>query len=59
MVAGVGVSLAWLLAGWSKSPGNSDAYPLGLEPMIPGLLASVLVWGAGRAAWPAPPMTES
>jgi SSS family solute:Na+ symporter len=58
MVAGVGVSLAWLLVGWSSSMGNSDAYPLGLEPMIPGLLAGGLVWGTGRTFWPSPPRQD-
>jgi SSS family solute:Na+ symporter len=56
MVVGFGVSLIWLLVGWSRSIGDSDAYPLGLEPMIPGLLAGLLVWGTGKAVWPFPPV---
>jgi solute:Na+ symporter, SSS family len=56
MVTGVVVSLAWLAAGWTRSLGQSDAYPLGLEPMIPGLAAGLAVWVAGRAVWPAPPV---
>jgi SSS family solute:Na+ symporter len=54
MVTGVCVSLAWLLVGWGGSMGSSTVYPMGLEPMIPGLLAGVLVWGAGRAVCPIP-----
>ncbi len=47
MLSGWLVSTLWLAAGWSKSPGISDAYPLGIEPMFPGLFASVAVWAAG------------
>jgi SSS family solute:Na+ symporter len=48
MAAGMSVSLVWLLVGWSRQMGSSDAYPLGLEPMIPGLLTGVLVWAAAK-----------
>lgn len=41
------VSLGWLLAGWSHGFGNGAAYPLGIEPMYPGLGASGLCWGVG------------
>jgi SSS family solute:Na+ symporter len=41
------VSTAWLIAGWSREMGNSSAYPLGIEPMYPGLAVSAIVWGTG------------
>jgi hypothetical protein len=44
------ISLAWLLAGWSQELGGTAFYPLGIEPMYPGLIASVLVWCGGMAA---------
>jgi len=47
MLSGWLVSLVWLLAGWSEGLGPADLYPLGIEPMYPGLAASVLLWGAG------------
>ena len=50
MLLGWGVSLGWLIAGWSTAMGSSTAYPLGIEPMYPGLFASLVVWGVGRAA---------
>jgi SSS family solute:Na+ symporter len=46
MAAGGGVSLAWLSPVLLDTGG---AYPLGLEPIYPGLLASVAVWGAALA----------
>jgi SSS family solute:Na+ symporter len=49
MLLGWGVSLGWLIAGWSTAMGSSTAYPLGIEPMYPGLFASLVVWGVGRA----------
>ena len=45
MSAGSLVSLGWLLGGLSS---NASGYPLGIEPMIPGLAAALLVWAAGR-----------
>jgi len=48
MLFGWLVSLGWLLAGWTESLGATDLYPLGIEPMYPGLVVSVLVWWAGR-----------
>lgn len=49
MLAGWAVSTVWLLAGWSEHLGASDAYPLGIEPMYPGLAASLALWGMGMA----------
>lgn len=50
MLAGWLTSLLWLLAGWTEGLGGSDNYPLGVEPMIPGLVVSVCVWGGARLA---------
>ncbi len=50
MCSGWLTSLAWLVAGWSQELGVSVFYPLGIEPMYPGLVASVLVWCGGMAA---------
>ena len=50
MCSGWLVSLAWLLAGWFREPGVAVFYPLGIEPMYPGLGVSVLVWCGGMAA---------
>ena len=47
MLAGCVTSCAWLLAGWTEAIGATDQYPLGLEPMYPGLAASAAVWLAG------------
>jgi len=44
MAAGFLISLGWLLAGWSKQMGSTEHYPLGIEPMYPGLAASGVVW---------------
>jgi SSS family solute:Na+ symporter len=50
MISGWSVSLLWLLAGWTGSTAGSPAYPLGIEPMFPGLAVSVLWWGTGLLA---------
>jgi hypothetical protein len=42
IVAGGGVSLTWLL--W-RNLGDA-AYPLGLEPIYPGLAVSALIWSS-------------
>ena len=47
MLCGWLVSLAWLLTGWTQEIGNSDLYLLGIEPMYPGLVASLAVWAFG------------
>ena len=48
MVAGWGTSTAWLIAGWTQELGVSERYPLGVEPMYPGLAVALAVWLAGR-----------
>jgi solute:Na+ symporter, SSS family len=47
MLLGWLVSLTWLLIGWTQQLGVSDYYPLGIEPMYPGVAVSVAVWGVG------------
>lgn len=44
MAGGGLVSLAWLLAGRA----HAGAYPLGLEPIYPGLLTSLVAWFCGK-----------
>lgn len=41
------VSLCWLLVSWFHEFGSSPYYPLGIEPMFPGLFVSLVVWGVG------------
>ena len=48
MLLGWGVSTASLLFGQFHVMNGEPAYLFGIEPMYPGLLASILVWGAGR-----------
>ncbi len=45
MASGWLISLGWLVSGTMSVSG---AYSLGIEPMYPGLLASLLVWTVGR-----------
>jgi SSS family solute:Na+ symporter len=46
MFSGWCVSLSWLILGWSG--GITDpSYPFGIEPMYPGLVASIVIWGLG------------
>jgi len=47
MLLGWVVSTVWFLAGWAHRMGSSSGYPLGVEPMYPGLVVSLLVWGVG------------
>jgi SSS family solute:Na+ symporter len=47
MLAAWLVSTVWLVAGWSESLGSSSHYPLGVEPMFPGLIVSLVIWGIG------------
>lgn len=47
MLFGWLTSTAWLLAGWTQRIGTSEFYPLGIEPMYPGLAVSLAVWGWG------------
>jgi len=46
MLLGWLTSLGWLIAGYVS--GASGSYPLGIEPMYPGLFVSLLIWGIGR-----------
>lgn len=48
MLLGWITSSAWLLAGWTQHIGDSELYPLGIEPMYPGLMVSIAVWMLGR-----------
>lgn len=48
MLFGWATSFAWLIIGWTKELGSSLHYPLGIEPMYPGLVVSLLVWGIGK-----------
>ena len=48
MLFGWLTSTVWLLIGWTRQLGSSEFYPLGIEPMYPGLVVSLLVWGWGR-----------
>lgn len=48
MLSGWLVSTAWLIAGWSDSLGDTSLFPLGIEPMFPGLVVSAAVWAVGR-----------
>jgi SSS family solute:Na+ symporter len=47
MLIGWLASTTWLLAGWTRELGNADRYPLGIEPMYPGVLVSLVIWGIG------------
>jgi len=53
IVSGAAISTVWLLAGWLTSPAGIYAdtkdFPLGLQPMAPGLAASVAVFVVGWA----------
>jgi SSS family solute:Na+ symporter len=44
MLGGWLTSLGWMLAGWQLQYGSAESYPLGIEPMFPGLLVSVGIW---------------
>jgi SSS family solute:Na+ symporter len=48
MLLGCGASTASLMYGQLNATGGGAAYPLGIEPMYPGLALSILVWGIGR-----------
>lgn len=41
MMVATGTSALWLAAGWG------DEWPLGIEPMLPGLGVSILIWAVG------------
>ena len=46
MLTGFVVSLVWLGIGWRQQMGGYD-FPFGIEPMFPGLGASILIWLLG------------
>ncbi|MEO8167417.1 MAG: hypothetical protein ABI623_04160, partial [bacterium] len=46
MLFGWLTSFGWLMSGWSNGLGESS-YPFGIEPMYPGLVVSIVVWGLG------------
>lgn len=48
MLLGWLTSLAWLISGYVMAGGQTKSYPLGIEPMFPGLLVSISVWYLGR-----------
>jgi SSS family solute:Na+ symporter len=47
MCSGFFVSLIWLGIGWQQEMGGT-AFPGGIEPMFPGILASLFVWGTWK-----------
>ncbi len=49
MLGGWLTATVWLAVGWSQQLGASGSYPLGIEPMYPGLAVSVVFWGIGKA----------
>jgi SSS family solute:Na+ symporter len=51
MLGGWLTSLAWLATGWIQGSPEAPSYPLGVEPMFPGLLVALLVWVPGRRGW--------
>lgn len=44
------ISLLWLIKGQLNSADGWPQYPLGLEPFIPGVLASIIIFGFFRVA---------
>ena len=50
MLLGFGVSFVCLCIGWSGGLGIYDAFPLGIEPIFPGLAVSIFVWMMGLLA---------
>lgn len=44
MAGGFGTSLVWLLGGWLHPAGGQPQYWFGMEPMIPGLAVSFLLF---------------
>ncbi|MFI5253551.1 MAG: sodium:solute symporter [Bacteroidota bacterium] len=48
MLLGWLTSTSWLIAGHVGNAGGS--YPLSIEPMYPGLLAAMIIWGVGRVS---------
>ncbi|HTP13129.1 MAG TPA: sodium:solute symporter family protein [Bacteroidota bacterium] len=48
MIAGWGLSTASFIHGHIAAVGGMPSYWFGLEPMYPGLVASMVVWGFGK-----------
>jgi solute:Na+ symporter, SSS family len=48
MIAGWGLSTASLIHGHLAATAGIPSYWFGLEPMYPGLIASLTIWGLGR-----------
>jgi SSS family solute:Na+ symporter len=53
MLGGWVTSSVWLLLGWSKQIVASQHFPLGIEPMYPGVAVSLVFWGWGILRRPA------
>lgn len=48
MLSGWLISLLWLISGYVMAGGQTKSYPLGIEPMFPGLGVSMVIWLIGR-----------
>jgi SSS family solute:Na+ symporter len=48
MLGGWLTSALWLAAGWTAGSPGAPAYPLGMEPLFPGLGVSLAAWLWGR-----------
>jgi SSS family solute:Na+ symporter len=56
MLGGASVALGWLIWGWNHGAlDDSKFYPLGWQPMFPGLLVSAVFYGLGLFARSRPP----
>ncbi|MBI5471224.1 MAG: sodium:solute symporter family protein [Ignavibacteriae bacterium] len=51
MLGGWLASTGWLIVGW-RTGMSTPSYPLGIEPMYPGLMVALLCWMFGMAAKP-------
>ncbi len=60
MLLGASVAFSCLLWGWTHGGFDSPRFPLGWQPMYPGLLAAAAVYGAGLGTHPAqaPPLPK-
>jgi SSS family solute:Na+ symporter len=47
MLLGAGTALSWLLWGWGHGGYDDPHFPLGWQPMYPGLLFAALAYGVG------------
>ncbi len=47
MLTGAGVALGWLIWGWRHGGLDTPRFPLGWQPMFPGLLAAALFYALG------------